>query len=591
MVQAVRMPMMGNTMETGLLTEWVIDKGAEVAEDDTVAVVESEKAAADVAASRDGTLARVDVEAGEEVPPGTVLGVILGSDEDLVDAPEPRSRIEPDSGGDDETDAHPETADQSPESADKPADESQAADADIRAAPGARELAAEHGVDLASLDGTGPEGAILRADVEVLLDEASEDETGEAETAEPAGEPGRDFSSPSTRRLAREHGVSLADIEGTGIGDRVTESDVRAAASQLNRSSSASATNLGESGGVSGPAPSDADRLGVTITEERDLTGMRRTIAERMAQSARQAPHVTLNREVAVERAFETAEELASDRDAPIGFTDILIGATVRALDAYPAFNAWFEGDSLRFVAERNMAFAVDAEAGLVTPVIRSAAERSLDDIATERRRLTDAVLDGTHSMDDLQGGTFTITNLGMFGVDSFDPIINPPQVAILGVGAIRDGDDSRNCTLSLSFDHRVVDGADAARFLETLTESIESPSLVVADRASTGAGKRTASTADSLAAAEGGSELRAARVGEAVTHDVEVRAREVAAVHDWSLPSFEVRLDDGCPSVTVTASDDASPATMKRLTYAACRDSTYADTIVGLRDPDVTVV
>lgn len=578
---------MGNTMETGVLTEWIIDEGAEVAEDDIVAVVESEKAAADVAASRDGTLARVDVEAGEEAPPGTVLGVILGPDEDLVDAPEPRSRIEPDSGGDDETGATPETADRSPE----PTDESQVADADIRAAPGARELAAEHGVDLASLDGTGPEGAILRDDVESLLNEPAEDETGAAGTARPAGKAGRDFSSPSTRRLASEHGVSLADVEGTGIGGRVTESDVRAAAGQLNRSPSTSTTSLDESSDVSGPEPSDADQLGVTITEERDLVGMRRTIAERMAQSTRQAPHVTLNREVAVSRAFETAEELASDREAPIGFTDILIGATVRALDAHPAFNAWFEDDSLRFVAERNVAFAVDAEAGLVTPVVRSAAERSLDDIATERRRLTDAVLDGTHSMDDLQGGTFTITNLGMFGIDSFDPIINPPQVAILGVGAVCDGDDSRNCTFSLSFDHRVVDGADAARFLETLTESVESPSLVVADCASTGPGKRTAPTAGSSTVTEGGGELRAAGIGEAVTRDVEVRARDVAAVHDWPLPSFEVRLDDGCPSVSVAPPDDASPATMKRLTYAACRDSTYADTIAGLRDPDVTVV
>lgn len=591
MVQAVRMPMMGNTMETGLLTEWIVDESAEVAEDDVVAVVESEKAAADVAASQDGTLARVDVDEGEEVPPGTVLGVILGPDENLVDAPEPRSRIEPGSGDDDGTDATSETSDQSPEPAEEATDESPVADADVRAAPGARELAAKHDIDLASLDGTGPEGAILRADVEALLDEAAEDETGEAETAEPAGEPGRDFASPSTRRLAREYGVSLADVEGTGIGDRVTESDVRAAAGQLNRAPSASVTSPGESSGVSGPAPSDADRLGVTITEERDFTGMRRTIAKRMAQSARQAPHVTLNREVSVGRAFETAEELAADRDAPIGFTDIIIGATVRALDAHPAFNAWFEGDSLRFVAERNVALAVDAEAGLVTPVVRSAAERSLDSIAIERRQLTDAVLDSTYSMDDLQGGTFTITNLGMFGVDSFDPIINPPQVAILGVGAIRDSDDGRNCTLSLSFDHRVVDGADAARFLETLTEGVESPSLVVADRASAEASERIASTADSLAAAHGGGESGAAEIGEAVTRDVEARARDVAAAHDWPLPSFEVQLDDGHPSVTVAAPDDASPATMKRLTYAACRDSTYADTIAGLRVPDVTVV
>ncbi|WP_436347138.1 2-oxo acid dehydrogenase subunit E2 [Natronorubrum sp. FCH18a] len=573
MVQAVRMPMMGNTMESGLLTEWKFDEGDDVATDDVVVVVESEKTSGEVQASQDGTLARVDVEEGESVPPGTVLGVVVGPDESVADAPAPRSRIDPESGSERSTgDDEPAVVEESdPATANETAGAPE--DASKRAAPGARKLASEHGIDLEVIDGTGPDGAVLLADIEERL-KATTDEGGDA--AVPSG---RSFASPSTRRLAREHGLSLDAIDGTGIGDRVTESDVRAAAGEVTRPTPTGAN------GTSTPAETDfqttdADRVGVTVEEEQSLTGMRETIADRMARSAREAPHVTLNREVDVGRAFETAEELSREADADIGFADLLVGASVRALDAHPAFNAWFENRTIRRIAERNIAVAVDVNAGLVTPVIRTADQRTLAGIAAERRRLTDAVLDGEFTMDELQGGTFTISNLGMFGVDSFDPIINPPQIAILGVGRVRERDDGRTCTLSLSFDHRVVDGADAARFLDTLTAGLEAPSLVVADRSAADAnveeGARTTSeTVD---------------ISETVAADIRATAREVADVHDWPVPSFEVRLTDGHPSVTVYAPDHASPATMKRLTYAACRESTYAEMITGIRDPTIEI-
>ncbi|WP_136716567.1 2-oxo acid dehydrogenase subunit E2 [Halorientalis salina] len=567
MVQAVRMPMMGNTMETGLLVEWHVDEGDEVTDGTVLGEVESEKASAEVTADQDGTLARVDVDAGESVPPGTVLGVVLGPDESLADAPEPRSRV------DDEDDAGDSEATPEETGAEESAAEETAGESDDgeRAAPGARKLAREHDVDLAAIDGNGPEGAVLRSDVEAVLDAQEAD--GDAVAT---GSSGHDFSSPSTRRLARELGVSLDEVEGQGIGGRITESDVRAAAGQAERPATT------ESAASSGTTTT-VDHSGVTITEEEPLSGMRGTIADRMSQSARQAPHVTLNREIDVERAFETAEELSNQRDASIGFTDLLVGASVRALAAYPVFNAWFEDETIRYVAERNVAVAVDTDRGLLTPVIRSAGERSLAGIAAERRRLTEVVLDGQHTMDDLQGGTFTITNLGMFGVDSFDPIINPPQVAILGVGRVREDGDGRTCTLSLSFDHRVVDGADAARFLDTLTEGVESPSLVVADRsgARTGTGGETH---DESATGD-------ADIATVVTRDVAAQADEIAASHDWPVPDFEVALDGGRPSIAIGSPNGATPATTKRLLYAACRESAYADTISGLRDPEIVGV
>ena len=625
MVQALRMPMMGNTMETGLLAEWVVGEGDPVEADQVVAVVESEKAAADVVADRDGTLARIDVAEGEEVPPGTLVGVVLGPDEDVADAPPPRNRVEPGGGGDPDAGAagagdgvrSGPTAggDGSDPTEGVPGGDASGGDASegggVRAAPGARRLAGEAGVDLAAVDGTGPGGAVLIADVEEHVAEETDATDVDASPEVPVGgtdRAGRAFLPPSTRRLARELGVDTGRVEGTGTGGRVTESDVRRAAglatAPTEREPSGDRSGEGgRAGDIAGPAPRDPSRYGVTVTEERELSGIRRTVAERMSRSAREAPQVTLNREVTVGRAFETAEELtgAADAadgardDAAVGFVDLVVGAAVRALERHPEFNAWYEGERLRLIGEVNVAVAVDAEAGLLTPVVREAGGLTLADIARERRRLTDAVLDGTHGLDDLQGGTFTVSNLGPLGVDSFDPILDPPQVAILGLGRVDDG----TCTLSLTFDHRVVDGADAARFLDTLAAGLESPSVVVAERAAAGTaaagseGDPSGSATDAERGAGGAPEPpddapdRGA-VEAAVASDLAERAREVAAVHDWPVPGFEVRLDGDRPTVTVCGDGDASPATLRRLAYAACRESRYADTVAGLRDPSI---
>jgi pyruvate dehydrogenase E2 component (dihydrolipoamide acetyltransferase) len=563
MVQALRMPMMGNTMETGLLAEWRVAEGDPVEPDQVVAVVESEKAAADVVANREGTLARVDVEEGEEVPPGTLIGVVLGPDEDIADAPPPRSRVEPGGTG---------------------------------------------GAEAAEA-GEGDPGGVSGPDPSVDEPVAGDGEpvAGDGEPVAGDGEPGgRAFARPSTRRLARELGVDLGVVEGAGAGGRVTESDVRRAAGIATPDAGSAdapardAPDRTAASGIAGPPPRDPSRFGVTVVEERELSGVRRTVAERMSRSAREAPQVTLNREVAVGRAFETVDELstameneAAEEDAAgvdVGFVDLLVGAAVRALERHPEFNAWYEGETLRLIEEVNVAVAVDAGTGLLTPVVRGAGRRTLDGIARERRRLTGAVLEGRHGMDDLQGGTFTVSNLGPLGVDSFDPILDPPQVAILGVGRVHE----EACTLSLTFDHRVVDGADAARFLDTLVEGLESPSVVVAERAAAGdtvggaareSGARTGAGTEPDRSVDGTDHDA---IEAAVASDLAERAREVAAAHDWPVPGLGVRLDGERPAVVVRASGDASPATLRRIAYAACRESRYAATIAGLRDPDI---
>jgi pyruvate dehydrogenase E2 component (dihydrolipoamide acetyltransferase) len=583
MVQAIRMPMMGNTMESGLLAEWRAEAGEDIEADDVVAVVESEKAAADVVADRDGVLARIDVEEGEEVPPGTLLGVIVGPDDDLEDAPPPRSRIEP---GED-SDIEPDRTETTPggETGETPTVASTSGQSGaIRAAPGARKLASERDIDLATIDGSGPEGAVLIADIETHLDQEQKAEAPKPDASTSNGS--RTFASPSTRRLARDLGVSIDEIDGSG--GRISESDVRAAAGGRDRPPERP-RDVGAVEETAEREPRDPERFGVTIEAEREPSLLRQTIADRMSRSARQAPHVTNKREVAVERTLEAAEDLATELDAPIGFTDLLVAAVTRALETHPEFNAWYEGDRLRLVAERNVAIAVDTDAGLLTPVLREVDDRSIASIATERRNLTDAVLDGEYAMDDLQGGTFTITNLGMFGVDSFDPIINPPQVAILGVGRIREPDDGeRTCVLSLSFDHRAVDGADAARFLDTISEGLRSPAILSASPR--GTAPEDASAVQQRTEPRG-TETAQQTIDSLIADDLEERAREISAVHGWPLPTLDVQLGGSRPSITVNVPDGVSRATMKRLTYAACRESEYEGTIAGLSDPDLTLV
>lgn len=227
---------------------------------------------------------------------------------------------------------------------------------------------------------------------------------------------------------------------------------------------------------------SDGDALAErTVRGERSLTPMRKTIAERLHRSYSEAVHVTASRSVDAGPLLTAAE--AADEPS---VTDVLLCALSDTLDTHPDFNATFEDGTHRTYEEHNVGVAIDIEAGLVAPVVEDVGEKSLSEIAARRRELTAAVRDGEYTMSTFQGGTFTVSNLGTLGVDSFTPVINPPQIAILGVGrtrerAVPDGDGvafRTEMTLDLSFDHRVVDGADAARFLETLSDN-----LATADR------------------------------------------------------------------------------------------------------------
>lgn len=439
----IRMPQLGMSMEQGLIVEWTVDEGDEVVDGDVIAIVESEKTQAEVEAREDGVLGRILIEANMVVEPGDPIGILVGPGEavteyeDGLDVPEPLPAA---ALGDTDTGTGEDASRGSGTAADSPdGDGGGEPAAEVKATPGARQLAEDEGIDLTQVDGTGPQGVITDEDVNRVAD-AGTDEAARA--------------TPGARQRAEELGLDLTGIDGSGPQGVITEDDVEAAI---------------EAGASAGGG---ATR---TVTEARPLSGMQRTIADRLSESYGEAVHVTLNRSFDTS-ALTATVTAAREAGVTVSITDLLVKAVGAALSAHPAFNAVFEDEEHRLIEEVNVGVAVDIDRGLVTPVIGTVTEKTADEVNTVRRNLTDRVQSGAFTMDDLEGGTFTISNLGMFGVDHFDPIINPPQVAILGVGRTRDDGEM---TLSLSFDHRVVNGADAARFLDTVVETATSPQVL----------------------------------------------------------------------------------------------------------------
>jgi len=440
----VRMPKLGLEMDRGTLIEWRIDAGESVTEGDVIADIESEKTSAEVDSREDGVLRKTYLEPGETVEPGDPIGIVATNDEDISEL---EAQIEATAAESAAATAAEST--KSTESTATASADSRAA-ADLKVSPRAKQRASELDVDLSTVDGSGPQGSITEADVE--------------RTAESGGSEATVRASPRAKRRASELDVDLSAVDGTGPDGAITEADIEDAAG----------------GGGSGAAS-----VYPSVREERELTGMRRTIADRLGESYREAVHVTEHREVDAEELLAAVDAAEVALDVDISLVDVLVRVLSETLDEHPAFNATFEDNVHRIYDQQHVCLAVDVEEGLIAPALRDVGTSSLAEIATERQELTERALSDAYTMDDLQGGTFTVTNLGVLGVESFDPIINPPQIAILGVNTliekpVRGPDDDvafrQHLPLDLSFDHRIVDGADAARFLGTVADHLTNP-------------------------------------------------------------------------------------------------------------------
>ena len=444
MATIVVMPQLGNSVESCIIVEWMIAEGDTVAVDQTLASIETDKSTMEVPSTAEGTVLKLLWEEGDEVPVKDPLIIVGEPGEDI-------SGLVP--GGDAapaEADAPAEQAAAAPEAA-APAFATERATGAV--SPRARALAASNGVDASAIaEGSGPHGRVIERDVAAAI-----------------------AAGPVLTSAARAAGVSAT--EGTGIGGRVSVAD----AGRTPEAAPAAAV----------AAPAGADYPGASTSAP--LKGVRKVVAKRMMESLTSTAQLTLNTTanaagiLALRKKVKNADEALGLNK--ITLNDLVCFAVSRTLPKYPVFNAHLEDGILTQFEQVHLGFACDTPRGLLVPVIRSAQALGLKAFSDEAKRLAGGAIDGTIAPDFLSGGTFTVSNIGSFGIETFTPVINLPQTAILGVGAITprpavaaDGTIGveQRLNLSLTIDHQVIDGADGARFLRDLVAAIENIDVTV---------------------------------------------------------------------------------------------------------------
>lgn len=468
-------PRLGWSMNEGTFAGWLKQDGEFVRAGDFLFALESDKAVQDVESFDEGIL-RIPLDAprtGDVVIVGQVVGYLCAQDEEPprslpAAAPSTDEAAAPDELGADVTESDvresPVTADVTASVV--PAEQANASETDVIASPSVRRLAREKGVVLASVSGTGRKGRITRADIDALAggNENPPPDLGRGVSQKAARRP----VSPRAARTAAELGVDLKHLHGTGRNGRIREQDVLAAA-------------------ASGAAPANAPS-GKTLTPNQ----LRRVISDRVLASARQTAAVTLMSRVdatnlvALRAQFKQSTQ--GNSLVPT-YTDLFVRLSAIALTRHPEIRCQWTDAGLFLPDGIHISIAVDTGDGLIVPVLRNADKLSLSAVSRERQSLVERTRNRQISPDELEGGVFTISNLGNSRIDAFTPVINLPQAAILGIGRIAQeptvvaGEIAvrETVTLSLTFDHRVIDGAPAARFLDTLAELVElpAPSLI----------------------------------------------------------------------------------------------------------------
>ncbi len=425
---SLKMPALSPTMEEGTLAKWLVKEGDEVSSGDLLAEIETDKATMEFEAVDEGTIAKILVAEGtDNVKVGEVIAVLAEEGESAEDAASAA-----DSGG---GDAAPALA---------PAEEP--------AAPAA-----------------APEPTPAPAPAQP------------AAAAPSSGD--RIKASPLARRIAGQNGVDLSAITGTGPGGRIIKADVEGKSASAPAPSAAADT----------PAPAEASTFETTIPHEAEkLSNMRKTIARRLTEAKQTIPHIYLTVDIQLDALLKLRSELnaaLAPREIKLSVNDMLIKALAMALVQTPKCNVSFAGDQLVNYQRADISVAVSIPNGLITPIIEGADRKSLSAIAVEMKELAGRAKEGKLQPHEYQGGTASISNMGMFGIKQFDAVINPPQGMILAVGAGEKRphviDDSLQIATIMSatgsFDHRAIDGADGAQLMKTLKELVENPLGLVA--------------------------------------------------------------------------------------------------------------
>ena len=448
MATNVILPALGMSQDTGKIVQWLKAEGQQIAKGEPLVEIETDKATVELEAPAAGVLTRVSAAAGDDVPVGQVIAIILAFEEvsakDITAAAAPQA-----------------------EEAQRP----------LAVSPLASRIAAEHHVDVSQISATGRR--VQKADVLTYL-QTQEKASSVKEVARLV------MASPKARRLANEQGKDLATIQGTGPGGAVLAADVDTVLAgdmylpqDEDKHKAPTSSSLGPLVPTHPSAVSQANGVNESIPGN-----IWRIMAERTTQSWTMVPHFYLMREVNASRLIAWREQVMKRSAEKITYTDLLMKIVATALRLHPRLNASWNGGKITLHQEVHVGLAVAVEDGLVVPVLHRTDTLPLSELARSRKELVAKAQTGKLRPEDLSAGTFTISNLGMYNVDAFNAIINAPQAAILAVGRIADRVVPVNgqpavqpmMVLTLSCDHRAVDGARGAQFLDTVAALIEEP-------------------------------------------------------------------------------------------------------------------
>jgi len=486
MATKVYMEALSPTMEEGRLASWLKNEGDEVKEGDVLAEVETDKATMELVARGSGVLRKRLIGDGDTANVGTVIAVIAGADEDVSGL----------------TGGAEVQAEQAPSTAEAPAQEkaAQAAGSDVSKGAAAVAAAGETEPDqaeratpaeptpAAAAPTPAPDGGAKGKEPAAAPPSAQE----QAGSGEAASGNGRVKASPLARKMASESGVQLGGVQGSGPGGRIVKRDVEAAmeGGAQAQQTAAQPTAAQAAAPPAAPAPAAPSE---GCYRDQPLSPMRKTIAKRLTQSIGPVPHFFLTIEVDMGEAMRLRgriNERFADKGVKVSPNDLIIKAVAAALRKHPWVNASWTGDAIRFHDQVHIGVAVAVDEGLITPVVRDADRKGVAEIATEVRELAGRAREKKLKPEEYTGSTFSLSNLGMFGIEEFTAVINPPEAAILAVGAIgpkvvvdEKGDMAvrQRMRVTLSCDHRVIDGATGAQFLETLKNYLEDPMLMIA--------------------------------------------------------------------------------------------------------------
>ena len=411
MAVKVEMPKLSDTMEEGVIAKWNVEEGDTVESGDIIAEVETDKATMEVEVFDAGTILKILAEEGDAVPLGQLMAVIGEEDEDISDLLEEAQSGSAASGGSDDQEQVEAESDQDEEEDYDP----------------------------------------VFGDLEEKGSKQSED--------------GRIKASPLARNMAKEQGITLSDVEGSGPQGRIIKRDIESYEPSQTSAAPAKATVSHED-------------------KEHRVSQMRKTIARRLSESKFSSPHYYETIDIDMGAVWDARKQLNEISETKISFNDIVVKACATALRQHPDINSSWQGDKIIEHGDVNIAVAVGIDEGLVTPVINNTDQKGLQQIAAEGKELFSKAKDRNLQPEEMEGSTFTVSNLGMFGIEEFTAIINPPNACILAVGAIReepvveDGEVvvGKRMKVTLSSDHRIVDGVSAAKFLNTLKGMLENP-------------------------------------------------------------------------------------------------------------------